>query len=135
VGQPAREIPVGSRAGIEEARRAARAMAISLGFSTADIEAIVLATIELATNLHRYARMGVIQLSPRNQAARAGIEIASRDSGPGIADLDAAIRDGYSTGGGFGDGLPSVRRLMDEFSIASDPAGTTITACKWRATI
>lgn len=131
---PAREIVVESRAGVEEARRAARTIALALGFSPADAESIVLATIELATNLQRYAFAGRIRLSAIDQAARVGIEIASEDGGPGIADLDAALRAGYSTGGGFGDGLPSVRRLMDEFSITSDPAGTTITARKWRST-
>ena len=63
---------------------------------------------------------------------RAGIEIASRDAGPGIADLAAALRDGCSTGGGRGSGLPAVRRLMDEFAITSGPGGTRITARKWR---
>jgi serine/threonine-protein kinase RsbT len=119
---------------VEEARRAARALAEVLGFARADQEMIVLAVIELATNLLRYARDGVLTVGQVDGPVGVGIQLTSRDAGPGIADLDAALRDGFSTGGGRGDGLPAVRRLVDDFSIASDASGTRITACKWRAT-
>ena len=95
---------------------------------------LVLAVIELATNLVRYARHGVLALAPVDGPAGIGIHVTSDDDGPGIADIDTALRDGYSTGDGRGSGLPAARRLMDEFSIASDAGGTRITACKWIAT-
>jgi serine/threonine-protein kinase RsbT len=128
------EIPVADRSGVEEVRRAARALALALGFAQAETEMVVLAAIELATNLHRYAREGRIGLAPVVGAVGVGIEVTSRDRGPGIPDRGAALRDGFSTGGGSGSGLPAVRRLMDEFAIASCTDGTTITARKWRST-
>ncbi|HEU5424407.1 MAG TPA: ATP-binding protein [Nitrolancea sp.] len=128
------EIPVASRAGVEEVRRAARAMASALGFAQEEAEMVVLAAIELATNLHRYAREGRIRFTPLAGAPGVGIEVTSRDAGPGIPDRGAALRDGFSTGGGRGNGLPAVRRLMDEFSVVSGTDGTTIVARKWRST-
>jgi serine/threonine-protein kinase RsbT len=65
------------------------------------------------------------------QPRRTGIEVVSQDAGPGIADIARALEDGYSTGGGLGDGLPAVRRLMDEFDIRSGPEGTRIVTRKW----
>jgi serine/threonine-protein kinase RsbT len=82
--------------------------------------------------LHRYAREGRIYLAPLSGAPGVGIELTSRDRGPGILDRGAALHDGFSTGGGRGSGLPAVRRLMDEFTVESDSDGTTITARKWR---
>ena len=125
-------IPIRDRAGVEEARRVARAVTTALGFAPAEAEMAVLATIELATNLARYAPGGTVTLAPLARPRGVGIEVTSRDAGPGIADLDAALREGFSTGGGRGSGLPAVRRLMDEFCIASDRGGTRITARKWR---
>ena len=60
-----------------------------------------------------------------------GIRITSRDSGPGIPDVEAAMRDGFTTGGGLGSGLPAARRLMDEFELVTGADGTTITVSKW----
>jgi serine/threonine-protein kinase RsbT len=128
------EIPVASRAGVEEVRRAARAMAAALGFAPVEAETVVLAAIELATNLHRYAQEGRIRLTPLAGAPGVGIEVTSRDRGPGIPDRGAALHEGFSTGGGRGSGLPAVRRLMDEFSVESGSDGTMITARKWRST-
>lgn len=133
MAQSPRVRAIASRGDVEEARRAARALAGALGFARAEEEMLVLAVIELATNLLRYARDGAITLTPLTGDPGVGIELTSRDSGPGIADLDAALRDGFSTGGGRGCGLPAVRRLTDEFSIASDAGGTRITARKWRS--
>ena len=61
----------------------------------------------------------------------ASVRINVTDTGPGIADVDQALEDGYSTVGGLGSGLPATRRLMDEFAIASDPGGTRVVARKW----
>jgi serine/threonine-protein kinase RsbT len=63
---------------------------------------------------------------------RRGIRVIARDEGPGIADLERALQDGYTTGGGLGLGLPGARRLVDDFSIESAPGrGTTVTLVKW----
>jgi len=68
-----------------------------------------------------------------NKEPRKGIVIQAEDEGPGIPDVDAVLKDGYSTSGGLGLGLPGVRRMMDEFAIVSHPGrGTTVTAIKWK---
>ena len=124
-------LPVSAAADVERARRAARALAMRQGFAAADAERFVLAVSELATNLVRYARQGELVLSAVQGARGAGVEVLSRDSGPGIAELARAQEDGYTTGGGLGGGLPGVRRLMDEFEISSAPSGTRILARLW----
>jgi serine/threonine-protein kinase RsbT len=140
VRPPAPErLAVAAPADAARARRAARALAGRLGFGTAAAEEVALAVSELATNLVRYARGGEIVLAAVGATAPAGaagggvagVHVESIDRGPGIANLAQAMEDGYSTGGGLGGGLPAVRRLMDEFVITSDPAGTRVVARKW----
>jgi serine/threonine-protein kinase RsbT len=116
---------------IERARRLARAMARAIGFTSADAEAVVLSVSELATNLLRYAQEGSILLDTIEETDRRGIRIESRDAGPGIANVECALLDGYSTGIGLGSGIPGVRRLMDEFQLETGPSGTWIVARKW----
>jgi serine/threonine-protein kinase RsbT len=87
-----------------------------------------------STNLVRYAHAGEIDLRPLHASGAVGIEIDSRDEGPGIADLVAALGGGASTGGGLGVGLAGVRRLMDEFEVTSGPSGTRVICRKWRST-
>jgi len=126
-----RSLAVGTRAAVEQARRDARALAATLGFGREDREAIALATSELATNLVRHARAGAISLSAVEGPGGPGIQIVSRDLGPGIADLAWARRDGCGSGGGLGSGLPAVWRLMDAVEITSSATGTTVVARKW----
>jgi serine/threonine-protein kinase RsbT len=120
-------------ADVEHVRRQARQLAIAQGLSPAHAEAVELAVSELGTNLVRYAVGGELLLAECEGPRGAGVRVESRDAGPGIEDLEQALEDGYSTGGGLGSGLPAVRRLMDEFSISSGPAGTTVVALKWIA--
>jgi serine/threonine-protein kinase RsbT len=124
-------VRVARQADVERARRNARALAASQGLGTADSEAVALAVSELASNLVRYADAGEVVLSPTTGSRGEGIEVESRDLGPGIPDLELALRDGFSSGGGLGSGLPAVRRLMDEFEIGSTSSGTRIVARKW----
>lgn len=124
-------LPIRRQADVERARRAARSFARQLGFAPADCEVIVLATSELATNLVRYAPGGAIALSAVEGVGSRGMQVESRDNGPGIANTAQAMADGFSTGGGLGNGLPAVRRLMDTFALATGPEGTTIVAKKW----
>ena len=116
---------------VERIRREARALVTYAGFDRHDAEAILLAVSELATNLVRYAPGGELVVSIVSEANGVGILIQSSDRGPGILDVELALRDGYSTSGGLGGGLPGVRRLMDEFTIATSPSGTSIEAHKW----
>ena len=92
---------------------------------------IATAISELARNIVQYAQRGEIILSVV-EGSRRGIQIVARDQGPGIPDLELAMRDGYSTGGSLGLGLPGARRLMDEFAIDSEVGkGTTVSMRKW----
>ncbi|MEW5935559.1 MAG: ATP-binding protein, partial [Bacillota bacterium] len=105
-----------------------------LGFSPTDAVVIATAISELARNIVQYARAGEILIRAVREGVREGIVVVARDDGPGIADVEQAMQDGYSTGGGLGFGLPGVKRLMDNFDIESRPgAGTTVTVAKWRS--
>jgi len=93
---------------------------------------IATAISELARNIVAYAQHGEVMMRSEDTTHTKGIVIIARDSGPGIRSIDDVLRDGYSTSGGFGLGLPGVRRLMDEFVIESElRRGTTVTVKKW----
>jgi len=107
-------------------------MVSALGFSSPAGDEIVIAARELATNLVKHAQQGRLTLAPIAEAGRRGIQIESRDEGPGIADVEWVVTDGVSTAGGLGLGLGAVNRVMDEFEIISEPGrGTTITCRRW----
>lgn len=126
-------VPVASDDDLVAARREGRILAEQLGFSTSEATLVATAISELARNIVSYARRGEIQVSLVHNGNKRGINIVARDEGPGIQDINLAMREGYSTSGGFGMGLPGVRRIMDEFDIASDVGrGTTITITKWK---
>jgi serine/threonine-protein kinase RsbT len=116
---------------VERMRREARALATRAGFDRHGAEAILLAVLEVATNIVSYAPGGELVVSIVSGADRVGILIKSSDRGPGIKDVGLALRDGYSTSGGLGSGLPGVCRLMDDLTIVSSPSGTFIEARKW----
>ena len=108
-------------------------MAVSLGFRTIDQTRLATVTSELARNVVKYAKRGRMIMQPAESLdGRRGMRIIFEDSGPGIPDVGAAMRDGFSTGGGLGKGLPGSRRLDDEFEIESAPgAGTRVTVIRW----
>jgi len=115
------------------ARAEGRAMAQRLGFRRPDPTLIATAISELARNLVVHVGHGEIIMRPIVEDRRSGVLIIVRDEGPGIADVDAALRLGHASRGGLGLGLPGARRLMDEFEIDSQPGkGTTVTMRKWR---
>lgn len=126
-------VPVTSDLEIVNARRQGRNLAEEMGFSATDVTLVATTISELARNIVHYAGSGEILLGKVNGGdSPQGIAIIARDSGPGISDLQLAMRDGFSTSGGLGLGLPGVRRIMDEFDIASSVGGgTTVTAIKW----
>jgi anti-sigma regulatory factor (Ser/Thr protein kinase) len=114
------------------ARRASKALAESIGFDPTACEEIALAMSELATNLIKHAQGGKLALTPLAAGGRAGLEIESRDIGPGIADVEQALGDRFSTAGTLGTGLGAVNRLMDELDIKSERGrGTRIVCRKW----
>jgi serine/threonine-protein kinase RsbT len=117
------------------ARQRARELAAGLELTSTDQTLLATAISEVARNITTYATRGEVLLSIVREAgppAREGIRVVARDRGPGIADLDLAMQDGYTSGGGLGLGLPGARRLVDEFDIETAPSvGTTVTLVKW----
>ena len=114
------------------ARQKGRELAAALGFSSTDQTLIATAISEIARNIVSYAGRGSVTLSRIERQGRHGIMIVAADAGPGIADTELAMRDGYSTGNSLGMGLPGARRLVDDFELVSNVGvGTTVTLKKW----
>ena len=128
-------LTIAGEGGIVAARQEARLIAKRLGFGLVDQSRIATAVSELARNVVRYATDGRGEVTIREllePPARVGMEVVVRDAGPGIADLDRALRDGFSSGTGLGMGLPGTRRLVDDMQIESALGnGTTVTIRKW----
>lgn len=126
-------VSIQSDVDIVAARQKGRALAARIGFSATDMTLIATAISELARNIVFYAKRGEIILRMLDGPGAAGIMIISRDEGPGIRNVRDALRDGFSTSGGLGLGLPGVKRLMDEFEINTEVGqGTTVSVKKWR---
>ncbi|MBF0573044.1 MAG: anti-sigma regulatory factor [Desulfamplus sp.] len=118
-----------------------RQMSAQIGFNEAEQFLIAAAASELSTNIIRYAKKGVVVLrfikkiisEQESSINITGIEITAKDSGCGISNVDQAMQEHFSTGNSLGLGLPSVKRIMDEFFIESSPEnGTVVIATKWR---
>lgn len=117
---------------IVAARQAAREMAARLGLAAVEQTTLATAVSEIARNVVRFAERGEITVSVIEENGRAGVRVVARDVGPGIPDVQAAMKDGFSSYNGLGMGLPGARRLTDEFAIDSTPGrGTTVTMIKW----
>jgi serine/threonine-protein kinase RsbT len=126
-------VAVDTDADIVVARAEARAMAERLGFPRPDPTLIATAISEIARNIIVHVGRGEIVLRPIDDANRYGLVIIATDKGPGIRDLDSALRNDFSGRGGLGLGMPGARRLMDDFEVESDAdTGTTVTMRKWR---
>jgi serine/threonine-protein kinase RsbT len=127
-----RRIAINRDADIVAARQAGRELAAEAGFKGTDLTLIATAISEVARNIVIYAKYGEIAIALLEERDRRGMAVVARDEGPGIADIEKAMRDGFSTGGSLGLGLPGARRLMDEFEIESRlGVGTTVTMRKW----
>lgn len=127
------QIPINTDKDVVLARQQGRSFALQLGFSVSEVTLIAMAISELSRNIVLYAGTGTLTLKSIHGSSRVGLMIVAADAGPGIADVARAMRDGYSSSGGLGLGLPGVRRLMDEFDISSDLGkGTVVTGKKWR---
>ena len=115
------------------ARRAVADWATEIRLSLLDRTKVITAASELARNTVIYGRGGVMSLEIVRDGRREGLRLTFADQGPGIADIDRALEDGYSTGGGMGLGLPGARRLVSEFALTSTlGVGTSITVVRWR---
>lgn len=125
-------VPIRKDADIVAARQAAREMASRLQLPKVELTTLATAVSEIARNIVRFAEEGEIVVDLIEEDGRRGVRMVARDRGPGIADVEAALRDGFSSYNGFGIGLPGARRLSDEFHITSTPGrGTTVTMIKW----
>lgn len=126
-------VPIQHESDIVVARQTGRELAGKVGFVGSDLTLIATAISEISRNIVTYAARGEVVLSAVEDGSRRGICIVARDSGPGIPDVEQAMRDGFSTGRSLGLGLPGARRLMDDFEIDSQPGrGTTVTMTKWK---
>jgi serine/threonine-protein kinase RsbT len=126
-------IPIESDADVVTARQRARQLAGELELTSTDQTLLATAISEVARNITTYAVRGEVQLSVvRDDNGRRGIQVIARDEGPGIENLDLALQDGYTSGGGLGLGLPGARRLVDDFEIETAPGhGTKVTLVMW----
>lgn len=125
-------VPIDRDIDIVAARQQGRHLASQIGFAGSDLTVIATAISEVSRNIVTYAKHGEIILQAADDMNRRGIIVIARDDGPGMADVDNAMRDGYSTGNSLGLGLPGARRLMDDFEIESELGkGTVVTMKKW----
>jgi serine/threonine-protein kinase RsbT len=121
-----------SAADVVQVRQRGREFAASAGFSSGDQTVIAVAISEIARNIISSAKRGEITLRLNTNGDRRGVTVVAQDHGPGIADVERALQDGFSTSGGLGLGLPGARRLMDDFDIKTATGlGTTVTMTKW----
>lgn len=119
-------IDITSQSDVVLARRAGRAMARDMGFGTAQQTRLATAISELVRNVLNYASRGRCYLMDSSDEHYIKIQVHIEDHGPGIEDIELALTDGYSSGGGLGVGLPGARRLVQTFEIESSPQGTNI---------
>jgi serine/threonine-protein kinase RsbT len=126
-------VPLTTDRDVVLARQAVRKAAQQIGFSLVDQTKIVTAASELARNAVLYAHGGHLELLVVSDNGRVGLQLTVMDEGPGIEDLNLALKDGWTTGTGLGIGLPGAKRLVNEFTITSKPGvGTTVTVIRWK---
>ena len=126
-------MPVRTSDDVVRVRQAVRARAVAAGFSLVDQTKIVTAASELGRNTLEHGGGGSMEMSLVENGVKRGIRLCFSDHGPGIPDLDLALKDGFTSGSGLGLGLGGSKRLMHEFEIDSKPgSGTTITVIRWK---
>jgi serine/threonine-protein kinase RsbT len=127
------EVNLSSPEDVVLVRKEVRQWAIEIGFGLVDQTKLVTAASELARNAVIYGGGGIARIESVVEGNRRGIRVSFEDNGPGIADIDQAMKDGYTTGGGLGLGLGGAKRLTDEFEIDSKlGSGTRIRFTRWR---
>ena len=126
-------IPVHSSEDIVWVRQAVRTWAVELGFGLVDQTKLVTAASELARNTVDYGGGGTVQFEAINNGVHRGLRLTFEDHGPGIPDVELALQDGYTTGGGLGLGLGGAKRLANEFEIESRCGkGTRVCITRWK---
>ncbi len=126
-------VPIRSEYDIVTARHQVRDLCTALNFSTGEQTLVATCVSELARNIVEYAGSGEMVMGLADNNGERGIVIVARDEGPGIPDIELAMKDGYSTSKGLGIGLPGCKRIMDDFAIVSKIGkGTTVTVKKWK---
>lgn len=127
-----RSIALERETDIAVARNEVRAAAVRMGFSIVDQTRLTTVASELARNIIKYAVRGRVIIGMVHDASRQGLRLIFEDNGPGIANIELAMRDGFTTGGGLGKGLPGSRRLVHDFNLESIPdIGTRVTVVRW----
>jgi serine/threonine-protein kinase RsbT len=127
------QVVIRGQADVAIARMSARSLARREGMGEPATEALVIAVSEIAQNIATHGGGGEVAIAAVSERGRRGLVVIARDAGPGIADAERAMEDGYSTAGTLGLGLASARRLTDEFEVRSSPGGgTTVVMKKWR---
>ena len=125
--------PIQTSEDVVGVRQMVRQRAVELGFNLVDQTKIVTAASELARNTLQYGGGGTLRIEELKEGARRGLRLIFEDNGPGIVNVDLAMKDGYTTGNGLGLGLSGAKRLSNEFSIESQPGkGTRVTIVRWR---
>ncbi|MCZ0207624.1 ATP-binding protein [Streptomyces achromogenes] len=128
----ATSLPIGSDADLAWVRQEVRQCAAGLGFGLVQQTKLVTAASELARNTLVHGGGGRVEITPLDNGRSRGLRMSFIDDGPGIRDLELAMTDGYTTGGGLGLGLSGAKRLVHEFSVDTEPGrGTTVTAVAW----
>ena len=126
--------PIQSSADVVRVRQMVREWAVGLGFSLVDQTKMVTAASELARNAYEHGGGGTVRLESINNASRRGLRLTFSDQGAGIADVEQALKDGFTTGSGLGLGLGGAKRLVNDFAIDSTPGqGTRVTIVRWRS--
>ena len=126
-------LPILSEIDVVRVRQQVRVWSIACGFSLVEQTKMVTATSELARNALEHGKGGEAFLEELDDGGRRGVRVTFTDHGPGIVDIDQAMRDGYTSAGGMGHGLGGSKRLVDEFSISSTPGeGTRVSIGRWR---
>ncbi len=129
---PARVEDVAADEDVVRVRQLVRSVAVAARLSLVEQTKLVTAASELARNALAYAGGGRVEVETVTNGRRTGVRVTFVDAGPGIADLELALTDGYSTGTGLGLGLPGARRLVDDFEIETKVGrGTRVTTIKW----
>jgi serine/threonine-protein kinase RsbT len=130
---PSKTLPIRSSEDVVRVRAAVRDASVAAGFSLVDQTKFVTAASELARNTIDHGKGGEVELESIESGARKGVRLIFKDKGPGILDIEQALKDGFTSGGGLGLGLGGARRLSNEFSIQSEPGhGTRVTIARWK---
>jgi serine/threonine-protein kinase RsbT len=128
------QIAVREQHDIVSVRQVVRSWSLSLGLGLVDLTKLVTAASEIARNTVEYGGGGTLQLEEVRDGLKLGVRLVFEDHGPGIADIDRAMTDGYSSGTGMGLGLGGTKRLVDDFDLTSTPgAGTRVSITKWKS--